>query len=80
MESYRGMSFDVQIEQVAGRGFTVQAIIFEDSGDGLALRQVVGSPNAILKSREDARALSEALAREWIAANARSTHAGDPGA
>ncbi len=66
MESYRGMSFDVQIEEVAGRGFTVQAIIFEESRDGLMLRQVVGSPNAILKSRDDATALSENLAREWI--------------
>ncbi len=69
MESYRGMSFDVQIEEVAGRGFTVQAIIFEECQDGLTLRHVVGSPSAILKSRDDARALSEDLAREWITEN-----------
>ncbi len=62
--------FDVQIDEVRGRGFTVQAIIFEESQDGLILRQVLGSPNAILKSREDAMALSEDLAREWITENA----------
>ncbi len=70
MERFQGMSFDVQIDEVAGRGFTVQAIIFEETVDGLALRQVVGSPNAVLKSRDEARALSEDLAREWIAENA----------
>ena len=69
MESYRGMSFDVQIEEVRGRGFTVQAIVFEEARDGLMLRQVIGSPNAILKSRDDAKALSETLAKEWIAEN-----------
>ncbi len=66
MEAYKGMLFELQAQEVRGHGFTAEAVILEACGDSLVIRQVIGSPHAALRTRDQAEELAARLAREWI--------------
>ena len=65
VESYRGVSYSIVIDDVPHQGYTAQAVIWLDR-HAHVVQQLLGSSDLVVATRSQAERIGKRLARQWI--------------